>query len=60
MVKKLRMGDKRGCFQNITSIQLGETKVKSQYIRDMEGTLLQYKLYIWEGWKQVSRSLLNA
>ena len=42
--KHLRMGDQHGFFQNIKSVQLGETKkVESQYIRDEEGRLLRDK-----------------
>ena len=60
--KKVRMGDQHGFFQNIKSVQLGETKkVESQcVVRDEKGRLLRDKGRIREGWVRFFRSLLNA
>ena len=58
---QLRMGDQRGFFQNIKSVQLEETKkVESQCIRDEEGSLLRDKGRIRERWVRFFRSLLNS
>ena len=54
-------GDQRGFFQNIKSVQLGETKkVESECVRDEEGTLLRDKGRIRERWVRFFRSLLNS
>ena len=59
--KQLRMGDQKGFFQNIKSVQLEETKkVKSQCVRDEERRLLRDKGRIHERWVRFFRSLLNS
>ena len=59
--KQLRMGDQHGFFQNITSMQLEETKkVESQCVRDEEGRLLRDKGRIRERWLRFFRSLMNS
>ena len=59
--KQLRMGDQHGCFQNIKSVQLEETKkVESQCVRDEGGRMLREKGRIRERWVRFLRSLLNS
>ena len=59
--KQLRMGDQHGFFQNIKSVQLGETKkVESQCVRDEKVRLLRNKGRIRERWVRLFPSLLNA
>ena len=59
--KQLREGDQHGCFQNIKSVQLEETKnVESQSVRNEEGRLLRNKGRIRERWMRFFRSLLNV
>ena len=54
------MGDQHEFFQNIKSMQLEETrKVKSQYVRNEEGRLLQDKGLIREKYVWFFYSLLN-
>ena len=55
------MGDQHGFFQNIKSVQLGETKkAESQCVRDEGGRLLHDKGRIRERWVRFFRSLLNS
>ena len=55
------MGDQHRFFQNITSVQLEETKkVESQCVRDEGGRLLRDKGRIRERWVRSFRSLLNS
>ena len=55
------MGDQHGFFQNIKSVQLGETKkVESQCVCDEEERLLRDKGRIRERWVGFFRSLLNS
>ena len=57
----MRTGDQHGYFQNIKSVQLGETKkVESQCVRNEEGRLLRDKGRIRERWVRFFRSLLNS
>ena len=55
------MGDQRGFFQNIKSVQLEETnKAESQYVHDEEGRMPRDKKRICERWVRFFRSLLKA
>ena len=57
----MRKGDQHEFSQNITAVQLEETKeVESQCIRDERGELLRNKGCIRERWVRFIRSLLKA